>query len=114
MKFSGTVGFWEGEKEITPGIWRSVIVERPYKGDVLKFGRGFKSGSDTQNDEFTVNNQISILSDLYVRQNWASIRYVVWDGVKWKVNNIDVGYPRLILDIGGFYHDPREKTTETA
>lgn len=115
MKFNGFVGFWEGEVEEQPGIWRSKIVERPYKGEVLKFKRGFRERSDAQNDEFTVSNQISILSDLYARQNWASIRYVVWNGVKWKVTNIDVNYPRLTLDIGGFYHgEPGKEPTETS
>lgn len=111
MKFNGTVGFWEGDKETTPGIWRPIIVERPYKGDILKFKRGFRERNNAQNDEFTVSNQISILSDLYARQNWASIRYVVWDGVKWKVNNIDVNYPRLTLEIGGLYHGEKQTTT---
>lgn len=114
MKFNGIVGFWEGEKELRPGIWRPSIVERPYKGDILKFRRGFRERTDAQNDEFTVSNQISILSDLYARQNWASIRYVIWNGVKWKVDNIEVDYPRLTLSIGGFYHDSGNETTETS
>lgn len=111
MKFSGIVGFFEGEQETKPGIFRPVIVERKYVGDVLRAKRGFQSRSDAQNDEFTVNNQISILSDLYAKQNWASIRYVIWNGVKWKVSSIEVNYPRLTLDIGGFYHDESEQTT---
>lgn len=111
MKFNGAVGFWEGEKETTPGVWRPTIVERSYKGDILKFRRGFRERSNAQNDEFTVSNQISILSDLYAQQNWASIRYVVWNGVKWKVNNIDVDYPRLTLEIGGLYHGEEQTTT---
>lgn len=112
MKFNGIVGFWEGEKEIKPGIWRPNIEERPYKGEVLKLRRGFREQSNAQNDEFTVSNKISILSDLYARQNWASIRYVVWNGVKWKVNNIDVDYPRLTLEIGGIYHDSNDHGQE--
>lgn len=112
MKFSGIVGFWEGEYEETPGVFRPTIVERKYTGDVLEFNKGFQQRSESQNDEFTINNQISILSDQYAKQNWASIRYVIWNGVKWKVSNIKVGYPRLILSVGGFYHgeEPRGTT----
>lgn len=104
MKYSGMVGFFIGDKEIEAGVFVPVIEERKYTGEVLRSKRGFQEKSNQQNREFTVNNQISILSDLYAKQNWNSIRYVVWNGVKWEVNSVEVNYPRLILEIGGFYH----------
>lgn len=111
MKFYGTVGFWVGEEEDEnrPGVWESVIEERTYMGDVIRNTRRFQS-SDKQNDDLTVSNQISILSDLYAQQNWNSIRYVDWNGVKWKVTSVELSYPRLILDIGGVYNGPDKKT----
>lgn len=104
MKFSGEVGFWTDEMEVNPGVWRGVISERHYVGDVLRDNRRFQPSSDQQNDEFTVSNKISILSDMYAKQNWASIRYVRWNGVKFKVTSVEVGYPRLTLEIGGIYN----------
>lgn len=101
MRFYGEVAFWEKDKEVNPGVWKPVGMKLlPYYGDVLVDNRRFQPTSDSQNDEFKVNNQISIVSDLYARQNWASIKYVVWNGVKWKVTSVKVDYPRLILDIG--------------
>lgn len=104
MKFSGKVGFWEEDTEERPGVWRSRIVERPYTGDVLVDYRKLRMG-DTQNGSFSVNNKISILGDLYAKENWPSIKYVVWNGVKWIVSGVKVDYPRLVLDLGEVYNE---------
>lgn len=104
MKFSGVVGFWTGDKEVSPGVFKPDIKEVSYTGDVTRNYRQSQSVSNQVNDNLNVNNQISILSDLYIRENWPSIRYVVWNGVKWKVNTVEVGYPRLTLELGGVYN----------
>lgn len=103
MKFYGVVGFWEGEEEVDEDVWKPKIVERIYTGDV---SRNYRKAQPTQNqnDDLTVNAQISILSDLYAQQNWHSIRYVFWNGTPWKVTNVEVNYPRLVLDLGGVYN----------
>lgn len=110
MKFHGIVGFWEGDKEVSPGIWKPNIVEKPYTGDVYRYSRRFQSSSDKQNDDLIVSNQISILADLYARENWHSIRYVVWNNACWKVTKVDVAYPRLTLEIGGIYNEARSSS----
>lgn len=107
MKFAGTVGFWEGDVETSPGIFRPKIVEKPYRGDVYRFSRSFQqSNNNAQNDNIRLNNQISIVSDLYMNQHWDSIRYVIWNGKKFKVNSVDVlNYPRVTLEVGEVYND---------
>lgn len=104
MKFYGQVGFWVGEEETGVDIWESVIVERDYYGDVLRNSRRFQETTGHLNDDLVVSNQISILSDLYAQQNWASIRYVIWNGQKWKVTRVEINYPRIILEVGGIYN----------
>ena len=104
MKFVGKIGFWVDEMETAPGVWRGCIIERRYVGEVLSSKRIFQSAGEKQNDEFKVNNRISILSDLYMRNNWASIRYVIWNGAKLKVTSVTMGYPRIILEMGGIYN----------
>lgn len=107
MKFHGTIGFWIDDEEIQPGVYAPHIVERPgYHGDVLRNMRRAQPVSDQQNDDLVVNNQLSILSDLYLQQHWSSVRYVVWNGAMLRVTNVDVGYPRITLEIGGAYHGP--------
>lgn len=112
MKFSGCVGFWEGDEEVSPGVYRPKIVERKYKGDVLRNYRKFQT-TEYQNDDLRLNNQITILSDLYARNNFSSIRYVVWNGVKWKVDTVEVNYPKLTLEIGGVYKNGNDEEDET-
>lgn len=109
MKFSGFVGFWEGDVETDPGVWKPQIVERPYVGNVTRYFRKFNP-SQYQNDDFRLNNQIEILSDIYARKNFTSIRYVKWNGVKFKVPTVEVNYPRLVLEIGEVYNDDENET----
>lgn len=104
MKFFGDIGFWFKDVETSPGVFNGAIVERHYVGDILRNNRRWEN-SGNQNDSLTTNNQISIISDLYLRQNWNSIKYVIWNGIKLKVSNVDLAtYPRVILDLGGEYH----------
>lgn len=104
MKFFGKVGFWEDDVETSPGVYKPKIVEKPYSGDVVKDFRRFQS-NDMQNSKFTVNNKITILGDLYAHNNWGSIKYVVWNDIKWAVSSVDVDYPRLTFDLGDVYNE---------
>lgn len=102
-KFYGAIGF-EGTTETKPGIWTEEIIERFYYGDLLKNYRRLDSG-ESINDNVTISNQVSIIADPYAIQNFHSIRYVAFMGIKWKVTSVDVEYPRLILSLGGVYND---------
>lgn len=112
MKFFGLVGFWSGDVEVSPGVFRPLLTERPYFGDVNWNNRHFQ-GSENQNEEIRLNNQISILSDLYSHEHFASIRYVIWNGVKWRVTNVEVNYPRIVLTIGGVYNGSGTKEVKS-
>lgn len=102
-KFYGTIGYMV-QKETTPGVWTEDITEKTYSGDVIKNTRRYQSGENL-NDNLEVNNQISILSDPFADQNFHSMRYIVWMGAKWKVTNVEVIRPRLLLTIGGVYNE---------
>lgn len=103
-KYFGSVGYAE-IKETRPGVWVDGITERQYYGDVTRNMRRWQS-SENLNDDLTVNNQISIVADPYAYQNFHAIKYVTWMGSRWKVSNIEVQYPRLILEVGGVYNGP--------
>ena len=47
----------------------------------------------------------SIVADPFAHENFGSIRYAEFGGVKWKVTDVKVQYPRLILTFGGIYHE---------
>lgn len=106
MKFSGEIGFLLSDVEVEQDVWEPQIVERHYTGDVIRNFRKNQSG-DQLNRNLRLNNQLSIISDLYLRKNWPSIAYVVLDGVAWTVNTVEMGYPRLKLEIGEVYNGQR-------
>lgn len=106
-RFYGKVGYATTiekiENGIHTGIWIDDIVEYDYYGDVLDTSTRWIENSQL-NDNLTVNNKISIIADGYAVQNFSKIKYIKWMGVKWKVTNISVQRPRLILTLGGEYN----------
>ena len=102
-KYYGTIGYTK-TIETTPGVWEETIIEKNYKGDVLRNTRRYES-ADKLNDNININNQISIIADSYAYENFFSMRYITWLGSKWKITNIEVQRPRLLLTIGGVYND---------
>ena len=105
-KFYGIIGFIKTE-ETSPGVWTENVAERYYYGDVNRNTRRWES-SNNQNDNLNINNEISIVADPYAIQNFHAIKYAEWMGSLWKINSIDVQYPRLILSIGGVYNGKRQ------
>ena len=101
-KWFGKIGFAE-TKETKPGVWEEIITVREYYGDVTRNTRRFQS-SENLNDNIVVSNDISIVADPYAMQNFHSIRYIEFMGTKWKIDNVEVSYPRLILTWGEIYN----------
>lgn len=101
-KFFGKIGYGITE-ESDPGVWVERIVERYYSGDIIRNTRRLQS-SDKVNDNITISNELSIIADPYAYQNFYTIKYAEFMGCKWKINNIEVKYPRLILSLGGVYN----------
>ena len=102
-KFFGAIGYAE-MVETKPGVWEEIITERDYYGDVIRNSRRLQS-ADQLNDNINISNEISIVADPFARDNIYSMRYIVFMGAKWKISNVDIQYPRLILSIGGLYNE---------
>jgi len=103
-KFYGPIGYVETQ-ETRPGIHQENVTERNYSGDVFRSVRKLASGESII-DDVTVNNSLSIVADPYAYQHFFAIRYVKWMGAYWKVTNVEVQNPRLLLTIGGVYNGP--------
>ena len=101
-KFYGPIGYIT-QKEISPGVWDEVVVEKSYRGDILQDTRRWQV-SEHKNDNLTISNQLSIIADPFLYENSSTIRYVSWLGVRWKVTNIEIQRPRLILTLGEVYN----------
>lgn len=104
-KFYGKVGYGE-TVQTKPGVWEDQIVEYPYFGDVVRNTRQLKEGESLNND-ITVSNSISIVADAYANEHFFAIRFVEWAGALWKVTDVEVQSPRLLLKLGGVYNGPR-------
>lgn len=108
-KFFGRIGYAVND-EIRPGVWADKVVVREYYGDVIRDTRQYQT-SDSLNDNLNVSNQFSIVADPFAYENFHTMKYIEYMGTKWKISNVEVQYPRLILTAGGVYNEP---TTETA
>jgi hypothetical protein len=111
-KFFDIVGFGTITK-ISPGVFDDVITERSYRGDIIRNAKSSDQG-DKVNDDVSVENSISIVADQYASENIFAIRYVRWAGFLWKVANVEVQRPRLILRLGGVYNGPTPGPTSPA
>lgn len=101
-KYYGKIGYAE-TVETKPGIWEEQITVHNHYGDVIKNSRRLQS-ADKVNDDVNVSNQLSIVADPYAMNNFHSMRYAEFMGTKWKISNVEVQYPRLILTLGGLYN----------
>lgn len=100
-KYYGMIGF-ATQEETKPGIWEDVIVERPYKGDVLRNGRRYDR-SENINDNFTITNQFSIVSDAFLYSHIPALRYLEYMGSKFKIVSAEIDRPRVTISVGGVY-----------
>lgn len=104
-KFCGKIGYAATtEDPLNPGIWTPGITEITYYGDVIRDTRRLSS-NDKVNDDISLSNQISVIADAFAQKNFHAIRYVEYMNAKWKVTDVEVRYPRLILTVGGLYND---------
>jgi hypothetical protein len=107
-KFYGVVGYADSV-EVEPGVWEEQITERAYYGDTIRNTRRLQNSGGV-NDDVVFSNQISIVADPYAYDHFSSIRYVEFTGAKWKVTDIEVQRPRLILTVGGVYNGKQATT----
>lgn len=101
-KWYGKIGFIK-QVEKKPGVYSNETIERNYYGDLIRNSRGWSTPSEGTNDNLTLNNQISIVADSFASDNSSFMKYVEIMGGKWKITNIEINYPRLVLTVGGLY-----------
>ena len=109
-KWYGQIGYVE-TVETEPGLWEEQITERSYYGDLVS-NRWKRQSSGSINDDVNIANDISIVADPYANEHCSSMAYVEFMGTKWKISNVEVQYPRLILTIGGVYNENQATVTE--
>lgn len=104
-KFCGVIGF-SNYTEVDPdsGIWvNKDPLQRTYRGDILRSLIQNQNG-DKINGDISLCNDISIIADPYALENSSSMIYVIYKSIKWKINSVEINFPRMILRIGGVYN----------
>lgn len=100
-KWFGKIGYVVTE-ETEPGVWEETVTEREYFGDMTS-DRRKRQNSGEVNDDVNLANVISIVADPFAYQNCSNMAYVEIMGSKWKISDVEVQRPRLILTVGGVY-----------
>lgn len=104
-KFYGKIGFVEVKEDPdNPGVWSEETIEREYRGELIRVSKRLQTSSNSVNDNVIISNEISIVADPYANDNMYAMRYVIFGGAKWKIETVNVEYPRLKLSIGGIYN----------
>lgn len=101
-KYYGKIGFAESV-ESAPGVHVEKIAERNYYGELVRNSRRLQSANQL-NDNINISNEISIVADPYADKNFHMMRYIEFMGTKWKISNVEVQPPRLILTVGGVWN----------
>ncbi len=104
-RVSGVIGYGIDQKT-APGVSEQVVVEFKYRGDLLQPGRGLEENEQV-NDNLVVHHSISVVASKDHREHFMDVLFISWNGKLWKVSNVRVAEPRLILKLGGLYHGPR-------
>ena len=110
-RFHGNVGFLmtvETDPVNHPSVWKEVIVKKIYYGDVLSNSRRWDQNGNL-NDNLAIANRISIVADKFLQKNFGAMRCVEYLGDTWTITNAEIQYPRVILTLGGQYHEPETK-----
>lgn len=107
-KWAGVIGFAETVKG-ADDVSRTVIVEKKYKGDVLQNNRNADDPNKI-NSDFNITNRISVVAKDYMLTHLQYMRYVTWQGAKWKISSVSIAYPRVTLSIGDLYNETEERT----
>ena len=102
-KCSGVIGYaLAGETQ--PGVWTEGITEKRYIGDIIKDNRRIVDQGEI-NGSINISNNISIISNRFMLDNMAYMRYLTFNNSKWKISSVEIKPPRIIITLGGLYNE---------
>lgn len=107
-KYAGNLGY-RVEEETSPGVWSATEVVRRMKGDVLSASSSFQSG-DKVNQDIQLSHRISLVGDTFLYERFYDLRWIEYAGTKWEVTSVSVSSPRVIVTLGGVWHEQTNRT----
>ena len=103
---SGVIGYALAE-ETRPGVWTEGITAKKYFGEIVRDNRRIVDQGEI-NGGVNVTNNISIVSNKFMLDNLAFMRYLTLSNSstsKWKITSVDIKPPRIIITLGGLYNE---------
>lgn len=106
MKLTGIAGFEldQVEREDMPSVFESKVVTKKFRGELLSQTWRNQNSDKSTNDNLLNNNKISLVINKFFMTNIANLKYVEYNGVKWKVESFDIKAPRIHITLGGVYN----------
>lgn len=102
-KWCGKIGYAITTTQPGTGVYIDEIVEKHTVGDAIRISNRWNNANSV-NGNISISNRISIVADPYAVQNCHAIRYAEFMGALWKVTDVEVQYPRLLLTLGEVYN----------
>lgn len=106
-KYSGKICF-SVPYEKSPGVWKTKNVIKPYRGFTSVNKQQYQSNG-TMNEDIVLRNEITVVSDMFLKDNIEAIKYVTFQSSKWKVTSVVLTPPEARLTLGGLYHDGKDE-----
>lgn len=106
-RWYGEIGYAE-TMETSPGVWEEVVIPRMYTGDMNSLSRAVRNSGGI-NDNVEIGMELSVVSDPYALSNFSNMRYAEYLGTRWKIRNVSVQYPRLVLSLGEEYVNGKDE-----
>ena len=100
MRWHGKIGYAMTTEDC--GIWKDEVTEKEYKGDLTKNSVRLQSTSSVNND-FLVQNQISVVADPFAYANFQYMKYIEIMGVMWSISSVELQYPRLLISVASLW-----------
>lgn len=93
-------------EEIERGTWiPEEIFEKQMVGEIYRnTRRASKNKTDGVADDIVFSTYISIILNPFVKENLTNIKYAEYLGTKWKITDLEIQYPRLLLTLGGVWN----------
>lgn len=106
MKWFGKIAFTHQE-ETEDGIWEDTPIVREYYGDIQRLSK--RDQLSGINSDLTITNTLSVVADPFLLNSFSDILYVEFMEKKWRVNSVEVGYPRLTMTLGSLYKEDSDE-----
>lgn len=102
-KWAGKLGFVLPAQETVVGVYQEPVVEKDYKGLILRESRGSSPNISVPNPDPYVRMAISVIPGRFLKDNIATCRYATYMGQKWSISSFEVQGERFVLNLGDKY-----------